>query len=282
MRVRKRIISEVRGCNDKAEQTKSLALILFYQMRLLQNESEYNRQGLYYWRVRNFSYNKIRKVTGLHIATIRKRIRTAERNGWIKRVKNDLVFDPKQIKSSHQRNNYILHEGFQKITELQDWLLAHIIVNIQEAKECAKDIFGRLKNPKDIEEYQKMRCIVKERYPKHTEFADYGISYKCLVMNMGVRRTKLKGVLKFAEKHNIIHRVRNIRQVNENETAMFRELERTGYLLNYLKMKYHRLVHYYFHRNSYFLCFPNTYLLPVPSPSHPLKLHRVTKLEVEK
>ena len=42
MRVRKRIISEVRGCNDKAEQTKSLALILFYQMRLLQNESKAN------------------------------------------------------------------------------------------------------------------------------------------------------------------------------------------------------------------------------------------------
>ena len=253
----------MRGCNGKAEQTKSLALILFYQIRLLENESEYNRQGLYYWRVRNFSYNKIRKVTGLHIATIRKRMRTAERNGWAKRIGNDIVFDSKALKSSHTRNNYTHDNDFTRITDLQDWLLAHIIVNIQEAKEYAKDIFGKLTDPKDLKELKKARRIAKERYPMNTKFADYGISYRCLVMNMGIRTTKLKGILRMAEQQGIIMRKRNILQVGQTESAYFMELDKYDSLLDYMKQKYRKLVHYYFYKNSCYLCFANTYSIPL-------------------
>ena len=279
MRVRKRIISEVRGCNDKAEQTKSLALILFYQMRLLQNESEYNRQGLYYWRIRKFSYNKIRRVTGLHIATIRKRIRTAERNGWVKRIGNDIVFNGKALKSSHTRNNYTHHNDFTRIVDLQDWLLAHIIVNIQEAKERAKDIFGKATDPKNEEEMKWARRKARERYPRQDKFADWGISYRCLVMNMGIRRTKLKSLLRFAESNGIIYRHRNTTMVSERETAMFKELERTGFLFNYLKQQYHHIVDWYFHRGHYYLCFPNTYSLPLSISPCPTGIVRGRKVK---
>jgi len=265
MKIRKRIISEVRGCNDKAVLTKALSLVLFYQQRVIEDEHRCNERGLYYWRIRNFSYNKLHLLTGLHINTIRTRLRTLERNGWARRQGNDLVFDSKALRSSHQRNNYTYHKGFGRITELQNWLLAHIIVNIQEAKECAKDIFGRLKNPKDNEELKWAKRTARERYPRQDHFADYGISYRCLVMNTGIRRTKLKGLLRFAERNNIIYRHRNERLVSERETAMFREMERTGYLFDYLKQKYHHIVNHYFYKGSYYLCFPNTYILPAPT-----------------
>ena len=262
MKIRKRIISEVRGHNDKATQTKAIALILFYQMQVLENEAECNSKGLYYWRISNFSYNKFHSLTGLHINTIKTRLRIAERNGWAKRQGKDLVFDSKALKSSHQRNNYTLHQGFKRIIELQDWLLAHIIVNIQEAKEYARDIFGKVANPKDLKEYKRARRIAREKYPDHQEFADNGISYRCLVMNMGVRKTKLKGLLRFAETNGIIYRQRNRKRISESETKVFIGMERHDCLLDYLRQAYGRLVHYFFYGNNAFLCFANTYSLP--------------------
>lgn len=276
MKIRKRIISEVRGHNDKATQTKAIALILFYQMRVLENEAECNSKGLYYWRISNFSYNKFHSLTGLHINTLKTRLRIAERNGWAKRQGKDLVFDSKALKSSHQRNNYTLHQGFKRIIELQDWLLAHIIVNIQEAKEYARDIFGKVANPKDLKEYKRARRIAKEKYPDHQEFADNGISYRCLVMNMGIRKTKLKVLLRFAELKGIIYRHRNTTMVGERETAMFKELERTGFLFDYLKQRYHHIVNWYFYRGHYYLCFPNTYSLPLsPCPTGTIRGRKV-------
>jgi hypothetical protein len=267
MKIRKSIIAEVRGQNDKAVLTKALSLVLFYQQKVLEDEQRCNGKGFHYWRIRNFSYNKVHELTGLHASTIRTRLHTLERNGWARRQGNDIVFDHKAIRSSHQRNNYTFNEGFSKITELQDWLLAHIIVHIQEMKEKAKDIFGKATNPKNDDEMKWARRKARERYPRQDHFADYGISYRCLVMNMGIRHTKLKGLLRFAEQHGIIYRQRNERPVNERETAMFRELERTGFLFDYLKQKYHHIVNYYFYKGAYHLCFANTYHLPIPS--HP-------------
>lgn len=273
MKIRKSIIAEVRGQNDKAVLTKALSLVLFYQQKVLEDEQGLLERGFHYWRIRNFTYNKVHELTGLHANTIKTRLRTLERNGWARRQGKDLVFDSKALKSSHQRNNYTLHEGFNRITELQDWMLAHIIVHIQEAKECAKDIFGKVTNPKDRNELRRAKRIAKERYPKQDKFADYGISYRCLVMNMGVRRTKLRGVLRFAEQHGIIYRQRNDRPVSERETAMFRELERTGFLFDYLKQKYHHIVKWYYYRNSYHLCFANTYHLPLSFPNPPMVIN---------
>jgi hypothetical protein len=262
MKIRKSIIASVRGYNDKAEQTKALAMILFYQMRVSENESEHNRHGIRYWQVCDFSYNKIRRVTGLHIATIKKRLRVAECNGWAKRIGKDLIFDRKALRSSHNRNNYTPQNDFTRIVDLQDWLLAHIIVNIQEAKEYAKDIFGKVAAPKNLNEYKKARRVAKERYPNHTEFADNGISYRCLVENTGVRRTKLKGLLRFAETRGIIARKRNRKRISASETLLFKEMERHDCLLDYLKQTYGRLLHYFFYGDNAFLCFANTYSIP--------------------
>lgn len=267
MKIRKSIIAEVRGQNDKAVLTKALSLVLFYQQKVLEDEQGLLERGFHYWRIRNFSYNKVHELTGLHANTIKTRLRTLERNGWARRQGKDFVFDSKALKSSHQRNNYTLHEGFNRITELQDWLLAHIIVHIQEAKERAKDIFGKATNPKDEDEMKWARRKAKERYPRQDHFADYGISYRCLVMNTGVRKTKIRSLLRFAEANGIIYRHRNTIMVNERETPMFKELERTGFLFNYLKRKYHHIVNWYYHLNSYYLCFANTYYLPTPSPA---------------
>lgn len=239
--------------------TKALSLLLFFQMKVDGNQSECYANGITHNRISNFSYNKIKRVTGLHIATIKKRLATAERNGWVVRVGNDLMICSKAIKSSHNRNNYTVGNDFKRITDLQDWLLAHIIVNIQEAKEFVKDTFGRLKDPKTLKEYKRARRTAQERYPEHTTYVDNGISYRCLVMNLGVGKTKLKSLLRFAEENDIIHRHRNIQRVGWLESIFYKELDSQDCLIDYLKLKYGRLMHYFFTNKYAYLCFANTY-----------------------
>lgn len=261
MKIRKRIISEVRGCNDKAVLTKALSLVLFYRMKVVENESVFSRMGATANGIKGFSYNKVRKVTGLHINTIKTRLRTAERFGIVERHGSDLIIKGKVIKSSHSRNNYTHDNNFTSIIELQDWLLAHIIVNIQEAKEYAKDIFGKIHSPRpnDKKTWNKARRIARERYPFNSDFADNGISYRCLVENLGIRKTKLKSLLRFAEQNGIVQRTRNIRQVEGNEAIYYRQLESMDLLLDHLRQRFGRLMHYFFTKSNVYLCFANTY-----------------------
>jgi len=102
----------------------------------------------------------------------------------------------------------------------------------------------------------------RERYPRQDHFADYGISYRCLVMNTGIRRTKLKALLRFAETNGIIYRQRNRKRISKHETALFRQMERHDCLLDYLKQAYGRLLRYFFYGDNAFLCLANTYSLP--------------------
>lgn len=262
MKIRKRIIYGIRKHNTDAALTKALAMILFYQMRVLADQGRNFQNGAYNNRLENFSYNRMRRVTGLHISTIRKRMATAKRMGWARMEQGALVIDCKALKSSHNKNNYGIDNGTGSITELQDMLLSLIIVNVQETKDHARDVFKRLKSPKNLEEYKRARREARERHPGRERYEERGTSYKCLSESMGVGTSKLKSVLRFAEGHGMIRRKRNITRLWGVEAEYVRKLCKLGLIDEYTEAKYGRPVRYFTNIHGVFLCFPNTYSVP--------------------
>lgn len=262
MKVRKSIIGRLRKHNGKAEVTKALALVLFYQMRVLSDQSKCNADGMTACRVKDFSYNKLRNITGLHINTIKKRIATALRTGWVVQSGSDLLIDNKRIRSSHGRNNYSIDNGISNIKDLQDYLLAHIVINIQECKDYAKDVFGKLKRPTNLKDYKKARKDARERYPMKDKYSGDGVSYGCIASNAGVCRTKAIQVVLFAERSGLIRRIRRIRQENEKTLQEYRKMERYDILSEYLHNKFGRVVRYFFTQSNLYVCLANSYCLP--------------------
>ena len=259
MKIRKKILSEIRGCNKKAMLTKALSMVLFFQIKVSKEQERFRKEGITCFKIDKFSYNKIRLVTGLHISTIKKRLKVAKEQGWVRTENGNLIIDKKALRSSHIRNNYSLKNDFDKIIELQDTLLSYIIVSIQEAKEFVKGVFDKLNSPKNLKEYKKARRFVQEKYPNKTSFEDKGISYKCLMMNTGIKKTKLSKLIGFAEKKNIFKRQRNTILVDEEETPYLLFLERKHILDDFLFSKFGRLVHYFFTYRGLYICRANSY-----------------------
>lgn len=261
MKIRKTILRDVNGCNDKAMLTKSLAMIILYQMKVSADEKQCRSFGAFANRIANFSYNKIKRLTGLHINTIKKRIKVAKQNGWISFVGNDLVINKKKFKSSHQRNNYTLANEYKNIVELQDVLLSLIIVNTQERKEFVKDIFDKLKSPNNLNEYKKARRFVREKYPQCDSFNDNGISYKYLTTALGIKKTKLGKLIKFAIEKQMIEKKRNIVRYNYEESIYLRQLSEFSldYVSDFFRNKFGRFVKFFFTKHNLYLCFANSY-----------------------
>lgn len=273
MKLRKRIITEARRQNEKTRLTKALAMLLFYHIKVDENQVALRAEGITHDRISNFSYNKIRKVTGLHHNTIRTRLQTAINMGWARIQGGNLVIDSKALRSSHLRNNYTIPSGCSDINEVHDLILAHVIVNIQETKDYAKRIFDKLENPKNLKEYKKARRLVREKYPKHTTYVENGLSYRCLTANMGVGTSKLKSVLRTAEEHGIVERKRHLLQLGWKDARILLGMVRNGVGDEYVSMTYGKGVRYFLTRNNAYLCLANTYIV------HELRLEAGTGLE---
>ena len=99
MKVRKTILREVNGCNDKAMLTKSLALILFYQMRVGMDVNTYCKMDV----LKN-DFKKIIELQDTLLSFII--VNTQERKDFVKDV-FDKLKSPKTLKEYKKARKFV-------------------------------------------------------------------------------------------------------------------------------------------------------------------------------
>lgn len=165
--------------------------------------------------VRNFSYRKLRALTGLHDTTLKKRIAKLEEYGLITRVgRNNEHLVVSSIASHNNRRNVdISRIEVETIKEIENSILAMVVVEMQKRKDFVKHILNCVANPKDTREYKRSRRICRD-YGYQGEYKEYGISYKRIAKEMGVCLQKAIRIVKYALTNdflNVEHRQAQIR-----------------------------------------------------------------------
>lgn len=149
--------------------------------------------------IRNFSYRKLRDMSGLHDVTLKKRIAKLEEYGFIKRVgrHGEHLIIGSMSSHNNRRNIDISCIDFSTIKDIEKSILSLVVVEMQKRKNFVKHILNCVREPKDTAEYKwaKRQC---RDYGYEGEYKEYGISYKRIAKEMGVCLQKAFGVVKYA------------------------------------------------------------------------------------
>lgn len=159
----------------------------------------------------NFSYNKLHLITGLHINTLKKRIKILNDMELIQRVgkyNQHLLFCNVRDKNS---NVIIDRISFETVESVYNGLLAMFIVEKQRQKEYVRQLIASKNNPKTNEELKVAKRICRKR--GYTAFNDYGISYKFIAKKLGVSLNKVAEIIKYAVDRCMIFKQKHIESV---------------------------------------------------------------------
>lgn len=198
MNIRRRILWDLR--HDGL--LKAIALLLFYKNKYKSST------------IKNFTYNKIRKDTGLHISTIKKRIDTLKRNGYVSIQHGHIVF--LSVSSHNSKRNVKVKCDGMSVSDIEKSLYTSMIVEIQNRKDFAKHIIQVASNPS---KYTKMDVIKKARklcikygYDWNKGYREFGLSYKKIAKTLGVCLQKAFEIVSFAIEQNILAKTKRIKQ----------------------------------------------------------------------
>lgn len=176
--------------------TKALALAIFVKNQIKSST------------INNFSYNKLRTVTGLHINTLKKRLTTLKSLGLVEFIgthKQHLCF--KSIVSSCDHQNVsIKHGKFDTLKDIEMSLFAYLIVELQRNKDYAKHTIQTAKDGHDLEEVKKAKRSCK-RYGYGVDFEEWGMSYKGIAKRLGVGIQKAFFAVEFAVKAGLLEKM---------------------------------------------------------------------------
>ena len=196
MKVRKSIIHKL---NNDAQVRKALALSLYCKDEL----------GIHY--VKEFTYNKLHVLTGIHVNTLKKRIRTLMEVGLAFMEGRKLVFN--KVHKDNNRNNIILDT--ERIHTLKDYEYAIIslgIAIVQANKIFAKSVIDKCTDPKNLKEYKSAKKLANAHgYGRN--FVDNGISYEYMANKFGISVKTACSVVKFAVKNLILCVKKNFEQI---------------------------------------------------------------------
>lgn len=164
--------------------------------------------------IRNFSYNKLRKLSGLHDSSLKKRIAKLNEYGLIKRVgRNNEHLVVSSIASHNNRRNVdISCIEFSTIKDIENSILAIVVVEMQKRKDYVKHILNCVLDPKSTDEYKRSKRQCRD-YGYNGEYKEYGISYKRIAKEMGVCVQKAMRVVKYAVANSFLdveHRQKQI------------------------------------------------------------------------
>lgn len=177
-------------CIADAKKRKALALLVFCKCKIKSST------------ITNFSYNKLKSETGLHISTLKKRVQTLREMGFIKMLGNrnqHLMFCNVRSNNSNVLIDRIISDTVKTV---EDGLLAMFIVEVQLKKNYVSQLVAKLKNPKNLEEYKWAKRICKWR--GYTKFIDNGISYNYIANKLGIQLNKVSDIIKYAVKQLMI------------------------------------------------------------------------------
>ena len=196
MKVRKSIIHKL---NKDAQVRKALALSLYCKDEL----------GIHY--VKEFTYNKLHVLTGIHVNTLKKRIHTLMQVGLVFMEGKKLVFN--KVHKDNNRNNIILDT--ERIHTLKDYEYAIIswgIAIVQANKNFVKSVIDKCTDPKNLKEYKSAKKLANA-HGYGRKFVDNGISYEYMANNFGISVKTACSVVKFAVKNLILRVKKNLEQI---------------------------------------------------------------------
>lgn len=196
MKVRKSIIHKL---NKDAQVRKALALSLYCKDEL----------GIHY--VKEFTYNKLHVLTGIHVNTLKKRIHTLMQLGLAFMEGRKLVFN--KVHKDNNRNNIVLDT--ERIHTLKDYEYAIIslgIAIVQANKIFANSVIDKCTDPKNLKEYKSAKKFANA-HGYGRKFVDNGISYWYMANKFGVSVKTACSVVKFAVKNLILCVKKNFEQI---------------------------------------------------------------------
>ena len=177
--------------------TKALALAIFVKSKISSST------------VNDFSYNKLHRLTGAHINTLKMRIAILRQMGLVEFIgshKQHLCFKSITSSSNH-RNVDIKHGYYDTLKSTEESLFAYLIVEIQRKKDFVKHTIQTAKDGHDLEQVKKAKRTCK-RYGYNDEYHEWGISYKYIAKKLGVCLQKAFAIVKFAIKQGLIEKTK--------------------------------------------------------------------------
>lgn len=195
MQIRRKIFRKL--IDDKAA-VKALGLLYFFKYRFRSSA------------IKQFSYNKLKKLTGLHIVTLRKYIRILRDLGFAVftgRGNNTLLF--KGDYSKDRRKNVNLDAlNYDSVKDVANSIYSMFVVEEQRRKDFVKHVI--LISTENATGVSAKECIAaaklrnRNRYGK--AYRETGISYKNLARRLKIHTQKSVAVIKYACLNSFLHK----------------------------------------------------------------------------
>lgn len=158
--------------------------------------------------INDFTYNKLRRITGLSISCLKKRIGILKRYGLVKFIGTHgqhLCFCSLNSDTKH-RNIDISYFVYDSIEDCDRSVFASFLVEIQRKKDFAKQMIQKATvSGRTVKEIKAAKRSCK-RYGYGREYREFGISMKRIARDMGLCVKTALGVVRWAVKKNLIVR----------------------------------------------------------------------------
>lgn len=208
--------------------------------------------------IRDFSINRLRKMSGLSATTVCKYLSMLESQGWAHYEGKDrqhLVIG-KLASSTGGRNINIDRFCFDSFKDVYNSIRSYLVALLQSRKDFIKRTIQTATNPKRGQNFKAARKKVKRLVQKgilrdiYTAYKEYGISYQRIGQELGnCARTAFR-VIEYATSHRLLIK-------HHNQEQVFAP-----------KVHYAHVPGYTFStKNNLYLILANTYTLPAPVPN---------------
>lgn len=152
--------------------------------------------------VKNFTYNKLAKITGMHPDTIKKRLRTLKDYDLVSFSGKNLMF--RSLVSRHKMRNIRLAKiAYNKIKDVERSLQAILVATIQLRKDFVKRTIRTAhngRNPKQVKAAQKL----SRRYKWGHDYVERGLGYKKIAKTLGCCKATATKIVKFAVNRSLL------------------------------------------------------------------------------
>lgn len=151
---------------------KAIAFVLFFYHKYSQNV------------LKKWTYNKLSNITGIHAYTIKKRIATLHRLGYVDFEGSSLIF--RSVVSKHiERNINITDICYDTIKDVEKSLYAILLCIIQSRKDFCRRTILQARESRRADVVKKARTI-KRRYGYGETYCEKGVSYERIARKFGV------------------------------------------------------------------------------------------------
>lgn len=185
--------------------------------------------------VKNFTYNKLATITGMHPDTIKKRLQTLKNYDLVSLNGKNLTF--RSLVSRHKNRNIRLAKiAYNTIKDVERSLQAILVATIQLRKNFAKRTIRIAHDGKKNKEI-KAAIKISRRYKWGHDYVEYGLGYKKIAKTLNCCKVTAEKIVKFAQKIKILKKFKHFERIflpninfNEYEGCTF-TTKNYGYII---------------------------------------------------